>query len=142
MKPLSSQKGSLILFIIFFGAVLLLLAVLIPDLNRVEIGIAANQRDEAGAYYLASAGIEAALGVLSENPFFSGEGEFFLGGGDISFSVNALEDTEDGTRFIKITSTGKTGFAQETISLEFQSHPAAPGETETVYSNMIYKRGS
>jgi len=125
-----SPKGYILVFVILVCAALLMLGTSLPELNSVDLKIAANQRDSVQAYYLAATGIETAFGILEEyNPFYCGSGEMSLAGGSISVNVN-YTDQEDGSRQVQIISVGQKGPIQEKVSVKFESVPSYPEGTD------------
>lgn len=125
-----SQKGSILVFAVLICAAIFALASILLDLYSADLKIAVNQRDSLQAYYLAATGIEIAFGILAEHdPFYCGTGEILFDEGNIKINVSAT-DQEDGSRQVKIISTGKLGVITEQIIVQFQSVPACSGCTD------------
>jgi len=122
MKILLSKKGSVLVFIVFFVAVLLVFALFLPDINSTDVRIAANQRGSTEAHYLAVAGVEAAIKLLAEDPFYSGNGVIPFAEAEITLKIDTFKNP-DLSLNITITSTGEVGFMRETIIMEIQTYP-------------------
>jgi archaellum component FlaG (FlaF/FlaG flagellin family) len=137
MKILQSQRGSVLVFIVFFVAVLLIFAALLPELNAADVRIAANQRSSSEAYYLAAAGIEIAMGLLADDPLYSGNGEIAFAGGDIKLNIEIIDEPGD-IRQVKITSTGEIGFTRERILMEYTLLPDLAEGPEGEFYTILY----
>jgi len=131
MKILFSQRGSVLVFIIFFIAVLLVFIAFLPDLNTADFQIAANQRGGAEAHYLAAAGIEVAINLLTEDPFYRGSGNIPFADGEITLSINdfykkerdAIKKRDVISRWTRIISTGEIGRMRHSIYIELNLIP-------------------
>lgn len=125
---LAGEKGFLLALVAIIIAALLLLGSALVGFGLTEMKIASNLERSMQAYFLAEAGVEAALEIILErdiNYRGSFTGELETG----RFEVKVADYTgKGGVEIIRVESAGIAGKAREKITLEFQLAPFCPPE--------------
>ena len=103
------SRGVTLVVVIFVTTIVLLLGTALINMSTNEYLMGSYARDYTAAYYLAEGGIQKALAILKDNPYYRGEMSWqTLGAGQYKIKVAP----EYGNYTVKIESTGKVNKAE------------------------------
>lgn len=89
VRRINGDRGSALVMVLIFTAALLMIGSFFLRLSLTEARISSNHRDEVALWYLAEAGAEVGVGVLSKdfNHETPVEGEIGGGGYQVNFVI-------------------------------------------------------
>ncbi|MDD4569970.1 MAG: hypothetical protein PHE70_07605 [Tepidanaerobacteraceae bacterium] len=108
-----NNKGYSLVIVIFVSTIILLIGMAVLNMSTNEFLIGCYTRDHTLAYYLAEGGLQKALSILKQNPYYEGD-TVWRDLGEGQYQVKIEEKVSD-IDVVIITSKGKVNKSEVSI---------------------------